>query len=46
MQNNVIHKLSFSVKQWKSDNTPTDEQVLTGFYFGDATDNFTDNEVF
>ena len=46
MQNNVIHIISFSVKQWETDNAPTADQVAAGFYFGIATDNFTDNEVF
>ena len=46
MQNNIIHQISFSVKQWETENAPTVDQLAAGFYFGEATDNFTDTIVF
>ena len=43
MSNNTIHQLTFAVKQYNDVALVDTEDA---FYFGDATDFFSDNSVF
>lgn len=46
MQNNTIHQINFSVKQWQTENVPTVEEVENGWFFGVAANSFSDTIVF
>lgn len=46
MQNNTIHIVGFKVKQWNTENVPTQEEVAAGWFFGKNDDYLTDTIVF